>query len=293
MQNSSFNGSGGIVTDLDGTAIHENRGRTCIAKPVESALKELHALGHPFILNSLRFPLSVLRTFGREWYSISSAPIPLVSLNGSLTGFIRSTSEGELVFDEMQCFPLSRSEVDETLTGVFGLLQNNIKELLLFYYPRDWRVGEIIWTPVAERVHTVKQKYVSASAVTSVRIEKLRDQLMAEEICMIFLLIDAPQDLLMAYQHTKRSNFLTHRNINKLSGAQEICRHLCIELGHSVGAGDTELDTFLPGVGLAIIVGNSPVEFRGLVDTIKVADSRQLGALLFSLAKLRRGQGHG
>ena len=70
---SSFRDAGGIITDLDGTALHENEGRIYIPKSVELGLKQLNDLGRPFVLNSLRFPLSVLRTFGRDWYNVSNA----------------------------------------------------------------------------------------------------------------------------------------------------------------------------------------------------------------------------
>ena len=100
LRQSDFASRGGVVTDLDGTAVHEDRGRIYIPEPVEFGLKRLHDLGRPFTLNSLRFPLSVLRTFGREWYSVSNAPIPTVSLNGSLIGYVIKTDEDELAFEE-------------------------------------------------------------------------------------------------------------------------------------------------------------------------------------------------
>ena len=51
-------------------------------------------------------------------------------------------------------------------------------------------------------------------------------------------------------------------------------------------AGDTELDNFLSGVGLALLVGNQELTFRGMVDTIKLRDSLELGAVLFKAAEL-------
>ncbi|MGH6874851.1 MAG: HAD family phosphatase, partial [Aestuariivirgaceae bacterium] len=190
-----------------------------------------------------------MRTFGKEWYAISSAPIPLVALNGSLIGRVDKNAEGELVFEEIEAFPLTSTEIVEVLKGVGGLIDNGIKNILVFYYPRDWRMGEIIWTPVPDNVQHVKEKYVSASAVTAVEFSKLRDQLASEEICMIFLLIDVPEDQLMAYQHTKRTNFFTHKGVDKLFGARKISPHFNIDLTQSIGAGDTELDRFLCGVG--------------------------------------------
>jgi hydroxymethylpyrimidine pyrophosphatase-like HAD family hydrolase len=285
---SNFASRGGIVTDLDGTAVHEDQGQIYIPKSVEFGLKKLRDLGRPFILNSLRFPLSVLRTFGREWYNISNAPIPTVTLNGSLLGYVTKTNEDELGFEEIDAFPLTVAEIDEVLEGVKGLLDGGIKDILVFYYPRDWRIGEVIWTPVPERVMPVKEKYVSASSVTAVEFAKLREQMVGEEICMIFLLIEAPQDKLMAYQHTKRSNFFTRKGVDKLFGAQQIAPKLAIELAHSIGAGDTELDSFLSGVGLAVQVGNKNLEFKGLLQTVKISNSFDFGDLLFRLARMQR-----
>src|SRR4029453_16295701 len=88
LRQSSFKTSGGVITDLDGTAVHEFQGKIVIPKEVEFGLKRHYDLGRPLILNSLRFPLSVIRTFGADWYKISNAPIPTVTLNGSLIGFV-------------------------------------------------------------------------------------------------------------------------------------------------------------------------------------------------------------
>jgi hydroxymethylpyrimidine pyrophosphatase-like HAD family hydrolase len=288
LTQSRFRIAGSVMTDLDGTAVHEDRGRIYIPEPVELGLRELHLAGRPFILNSLRFPLSVLRTFGREWYSISNSPIPLVSLNGSLVGLVTKNEDEGLMFEEMEAFPITVKEIEEVLRGVKGLLDNNVKDLLIFYYPRDWRMGEVIWTPVPDNVFHVKQKYLSASSVTAVEFSKLCDQLAAEELCMIFLLIDLPHDQLMAYQHTKRSNFFTRKGVDKLFGAQQIAKHLGIDLTQSIGAGDTELDSFLSGVGLAVLVGNNNLDYKGLMHTIRLTDAFKFGSLLFRLAELQR-----
>ena len=129
--------------------------------------------------------------------------------------------------------------------------------------------------------------------MTAVEFPKLHTQMLAEEICMIFLLIDAPEDQLMAYQHTKRSNFITHKGVDKLFGARAMADVLQCDLRDSLGAGDTELDNFLDGVGLALVVGNNDLKFRGMMDTIKLKNSLELGVLLFRAAELARGQAHG
>lgn len=293
IDQSTFATSGSVVTDLDGTAVHEYQGKIIIPKEVELGLMRHYEGGRPLILNSLRFPLSVIRTFGQDWYKLSNAPIPTVTLNGSLMGFIKKTSGSQLVFDEAAAFPLSPNEIREALVGVQGLLDGGIKNILVFYYPRDWRIGEVIWTPVPENIISVKEKYTSASAVTAVEFPKLEDQMLAEDICMIFLLIDAPEDQLMAYQHTRRSNFITHKGVDKLFGAHTMGDLLGCELRQSLGAGDTELDNFLNGVGLALLVGNNELKFNGAVDTIKLRDSHELGSLLFRAAELAAGKTNG
>lgn len=286
IEQSSFASSGAVITDLDGTAVHEFRGKIAIPREVELGLMRHYERGRPLILNSLRFPLSVIRTFGQDWYKLSNAPIPTVTLNGSLAGYVKKNEDAELCFEEVLAFPLTEQEITEALEGVQGILDGGIKNILVFYYPRDWRIGEVIWTPVPENVHAVKQKYASASAVTAVEFPKLQQQMLAEEICMIFLLIEAPEDQLMAYQHTKRSNFITHKGVDKLFGARAMADFLQCNLQDSLGAGDTELDSFLSGVGLALLVGNQELPFRGMVDTIKLRDSLELGAVLFKAAEL-------
>lgn len=64
---SNFPEAGAVITDLDGTAIHEYEGRYSIPKSVELGLKKINDLGRPIVINTLRFPLSVIRTFGKEW----------------------------------------------------------------------------------------------------------------------------------------------------------------------------------------------------------------------------------
>ena len=133
LEASDFPRRGGIFTDLDGTAVHEDRGRIYIPKAVELGLKEIYEMGRPIVLNSLRFPLSVIRTFGAEWYKISNAPIPCVTLNGSLIGYLKKDDEGKLGFQELQAMPLDNAEIDAALDKIELLAESNINEILLFY----------------------------------------------------------------------------------------------------------------------------------------------------------------
>lgn len=286
---SRFAGEGAIITDLDGTAVHEFEGRIVIPDPVSHGLKRLNDLGRPVILNSLRFPLNVIRTFGREWYAITNAPLPLVSLNGGVMGYLTLTADDAITFEEIAAFPLAVTEIEEVLVGVQGLVDGGVTDLVLFYYPRDWTAGEIIWTPVPGRVAALRAKYPSASEIVSGAVAGLRDRLLAEDICMIFLLIELEGDRLMAYQHAKRSSFVTRKGVDKLFGAQEITARLGLDLESSVGAGDTPMDSFLKGVGLAVQVGAMDLEYHGLQETIRIASSLELGELLFRLADLQGG----
>src|SRR5581483_4770396 len=179
-------------------------------------------------------------------------------------------------------------DIDRACDTVAALVEDEIKDVLLFYYPRDWRVGEVIWTPVAEQVLPVKEKYVSASSVTAVEVSKLREQLHREDVCMITLLINVPEERRMAYQQTRRDNFVTRAGVDKLYGAQRMAEMLNFDLAASIGAGDTELDKFLSGVGLAVVVGGFNPDFQGVHATLRLKDSLELGDLLFQTAAMIR-----
>lgn len=152
----NFSTAGAVITDLDGTAIHEYEGKYSVPKSVEFGLKKIHDLGRPVVINTLRFPLSVIQTFGKEWYKISNAPVPTVLMNGSQLGYMVEGKEGELGYEEIAAFPLHENEIDEVLVNVRDLLKNGIEDLLVFYYPRDWTKGEIIWTPVQQKIFSFK-----------------------------------------------------------------------------------------------------------------------------------------
>jgi hydroxymethylpyrimidine pyrophosphatase-like HAD family hydrolase len=285
---SDFAGKGGVITDLDGTAIHEYQGRYLIPQSVELGLKKIYDLGRPVVINTLRFPYSVMRTFGKEWYKISNAPIPTVLMNGSQLGFITEVGHDKFGYEEIEAFPLNHEEINNVLKIITDFLKDGLNNLLVFYYPRNWQLGEIIWTPVTEKVKEVQQKYLSASTVFSNGVSQLEEELKKQDICMIFLLIDIPQDKLMAYQHTKKSNFFTHTGVDKRSGSQHIADHLGFELQHSLGAGDSEMDTFLTAVGQAVHIGNPYLQYEGLLPSIRLESSKELGDLLFQLAAMQR-----
>lgn len=282
---SQFRESGGIITDLDGTAVHEREGEVVIPHVVSHALKRLREQGHPIAINTLRFPMSVISTFGQEWYAITNAPLPIVTLNGSLIGHLKEGPSGAIVFEEIDARVLSAAEVEGVLTGVDGLISNGIDRLLVFYYPRDWRLGECVWTPVCDRLEHVRQKYLSASEISCGDVDLLRRRLMRSEICMMFLLVEQPLDNLMAYQHVKPASFITSGEIDKREGMKRLAARMGIDPAHWVGAGDTPMDNFLEDVGLAVHVGQWDLKYRGRQQTAKVRNSLEFGQLLFALSE--------
>ncbi len=229
-----------------------------------------------------------MRTFGKEWYNISNANVPTILMNGSQLGYMTKTSSDEFSYEEIMAFPLQEEEIKEVMQLVQQLITANEKDLLVFYYPRDWTKGEIIWTPASEKIQEIQDKYLSASSVYSASFAEVEDQLFSEDICMIFLLIDIPEERLMAYQHSRKSNFFTHKGINKLYGAQQMASYLQLDLHHALGAGDSEMDTFLKGVGLPVDVSNFDLPFDGVLPPVKIKGSSELGELLFQLAALQK-----
>ena len=278
---------GCLALDLDGTALNEERGRIYISESVEAGVKAIHDLKCPIILNTLRFPLSVINTIGLAWYELADIPILTVLLNGSILGYIRMTGS-KLEYDEIDAFPMTAHEIKLVLDGVSQLLKDGVDDLLLFIYTRNWREGESLWTPKPDRVETLRQKFVSAATVKSSTFDQLAAELNSKEICMMSLFIDRPEDTLMAYQHSKRNSFFTRRGVDKGFGLVEMARRLKISLPDSVGAGDTEMDSFLNEVGLAILVGGAPLLFKGKSHTVRVANPPELGLFISALAQNSR-----
>ena len=77
---SDFARSGAVISDLDGTAVHQTRDRWLIAEPVQLGLEQVREHGRPIIINTLRFPLSVIRTFGAQWVAWTEKPLPCVTM---------------------------------------------------------------------------------------------------------------------------------------------------------------------------------------------------------------------
>ncbi len=284
LRASRFRERGTVMTDLDGTAVHEVEGRVLLSRSVELGLQQVHAGGRQVLINTLRFPLSIMRVFGAEWRRASGSDMTAVSLKGSLIGRIVASQGGELAFEEIAAFPLGAGEIQDVLQGVRGLCDQGAQDLLVFFYPRDWRQGELIWTPDAQRIPAVQAKYRSASRVFAGGLPALEEALHGQDQCMVLLLIDAPQDRLMAYQHTERTRFVTHQGVDKRSGALALATHLGISLADSVGAGDAEPDNFLDEVGLAAIVGHQEVGFQGRWGTVRLADAPAFGEMLLRIA---------
>jgi len=274
-----------LVLDLDGTALLEDKGKVFISSSVEKGVKALHDLNVPIVLNTLRSPLSVINTIGHAWYQIADAPIPTVLLNGSIIGSIKCEGD-DLRYEEISAHPLGPHEIKAILDGITQLAKAGIDDLLLFFYPRDWTEGEILWTLKSTKVTELKKKYVSASRVISGSVDKLSAELLRREICMTSLFINRPEDTLMAYQHGKRSSFFTAKGVNKASGLREIAARLGRVPANALGAGDTEMDTFLSEVGFAIIVGKGKLSFKGRNETLRVDSPLDLGELMLAYARL-------
>jgi hypothetical protein len=284
---SDFARNGGIISDLDGTALLEEAGRLFVALPVEAGLKALIDLERPVVINTLRFPLNIIRTFGRAWSAITSEPIPIVSLNGAVFGHLRPHGEEDVEFVDVVSIPIGGEQIDGVLTELSAMLSGGISDLLVFHYPCDWRLGERIWTPHPDRVNEVRSRYASASEVTGGDLESLAGALRADGACMLMVVADVPADHRMAYQHANPNRFITAPGVDKLSGTRLAAERLGFELEHSVGAGDTPMDNFLSGVGLALQVGPIDLPFRGRLDTIRLLDPAALGAALFELSSLQ------
>src|SRR5688572_10638519 len=110
-----------LALDLDGTALLEDHGKVFISSSVEKGVRAIHDFEIPVVLNTLRFPLSVINTVGEAWYQIADVPILTVLLNGSVLGYIKCGEDGELHYEELAAFPLTPVEITSMLKGVIQL----------------------------------------------------------------------------------------------------------------------------------------------------------------------------
>ncbi len=287
--------------DLDGVVLVEERGNVFVSREVEQGIRDLTSVGWSVIINSLRFPLSIIRNIGPAWLSIYGADIPAVLMNGSLIGFFKN-KDGEVVFEESAAFPLASNEIDKIVEGIKVALEisvsGGVRDMAFFFYPRDWRRGEIVWVPEGTHVDAVRHNYGNATDVVAWSLSELREKLHAADICMAMLLIEkidmdkqTDEHVKQAYQHTKPMDFFTTSGVNKMTGSAVIANKLKISLADSAGAGDSEMDTFLCAVGLAVRVGRDKVPFEGIRHTIDVDGPPELGEAMRSLSVLLRVHG--
>lgn len=277
-------GKGALFLDLDGVALVEERGSVFVSREVEQGIRDVARLiGWPVVINSLRFPLSIMRSIGPAWLDMYSSDIPAVLLNGGLIGRFKKDSGG-MRFEESKAFPMTRSEVGKIMDGISDVIAGGERELAFFFYPRDWRRGEIVWVMEGTRVEDVRHKYTSASEVVAWSLPELREELERCEPVMALLLVNLTKDKRMAYQHTSSWDFFTREGVDKASGARSIAEMLGISLLDSIGGGDTEMDRFLAEVGMAVRVGGNKVAYKGVRQTLDVERPADLGLLVSSFA---------
>lgn len=275
-----FMHKGGLMTDLDGTVIQQKDGRYFMPDPVRTGLMDIYNTHCTVIINTMRFPLSVIKTFADDWYNISKASVPLVSLNGSQTGFVHKEKSG-FTFEETDAFPLKNKDITTFISDLNNVLKDGGKPIV-FYYPRDWKKGEIIWTPDKGLVKEMKEKYRSASHVYGADIQKLHEDLNAEDISMIFLLPGADPD--NSARFTGFKDFYSHHNVDKLYGAKKMISQLGRKIDHFIGAGDTPMDVFLKEVGLVLKVGTMNLNFDCKSTVLQIDRLDEIGEVFTELS---------
>jgi len=293
--------------DLDGVALVEEHGNVFVSREVEQGIRDLDAQGWSVIINSARFPLSIIKSIASAWLSIYEADIPAVLLNGALIGSFKK-QEDEVVFEEVAAFPLTRDEIEKLVLGIQEALGASIsggaRDLAFFFYPRDWRKGEIVWVPEGTHIDSVRHKYRNASEIVSWSFSELRERMFEANICMAAQLIEKESDAsteqepdaLQSFQIRNPWDFFMTDGINKAAGSAIIAEKLKVCLADSAGAGDSKMDTFLAKVGLAVRVGHGKdmdqvkkeIPFWGIHETLDVDGPPDLGEAMRSLAVLLR-----
>lgn len=279
-----FRQFGGLMTDLDGTIVQHQDGNYFILQEVQAGLNDLYRVNCPIILNTIRFPISIIKTFAAVLYPIAQNPIPVISLNGSQWGYISQGKDKEFSFTEAGAQPLKPIEIKSFMADIQLLVQNRVPNIAAFYYPRDWTKGEIIWSAEEDRVAEMTKTYKSASGVYSSSLAVLEKNLADEEISMIFLLVK--KDLIEG-THLQRNlkDFYTTAGANKLAGAHAFVNQLGRNLEHFIGAGDTPMDVFLKETGAVIKVGNLSLDFDCQATVLLVKTVSEMGDVFTQIAK--------
>lgn len=290
-------GRGALFLDLDGVVLLEVDGRLSISGTAERGIAEVVRLGRPVVMNSLRCPQAIISKIGHEWMSQYGKEIPAILLNGSSIGRFVKVND-DLEWQEDAAFPILEEEIDDFIRGVEDLIDGGIRDMLVFFYPRDWREREIIWTPGTAHAQQKQAEYGSIARVVSWTVAELRQRMKEAETCMIFQHIDRPKEILRSYLHQDPMSFFTRKagmRIDKASGMQEWSARNGVSPEDSIGAGDTDMDVFLSKTGLAVIVEEErrlehekrmPLRFRGVHETIWVHDPHETGELILLLAEL-------
>lgn len=280
----NFKQQGGLMTDLDGTIVQHQDGNYTIPLEVQAGLTELYRVNCPVLLNTLRFPLSIIETFAAVLYPLAQLPIPVISLNGSQWGYISQGENKEFSFIEAGAKPLTSAEINSFMADIRLLVQNKVPHIAVFYYPRDWTKGEIIWSAEQDRVAEMRQTYKSASQVYSSSLAVLEKNLADEEISMIFLLVK--KDLIQgAHLQRDLKDFYTTAGANKLAGAHAFVNQLGRNLLHFIGAGDTPMDVFLKETGAVIKVGSYPLDFHCQATILPVETVSEIGEVFTWIAE--------
>ncbi|MDQ4142092.1 MAG: HAD hydrolase family protein [Bacteroidota bacterium] len=279
-----FRQYGGLMTDLDGTIVQHQDGNYFIPPEVQAGLHNLYQVNCPIILNTIRFPISVIKTFAAVLYPIAQNPIPVISLNGSQWGYISQGKDEEFSFTEAGAQPLKSTEIKSFMADIQLLIQNKVPNIAVFYYPRHWTKGEIIWSAEEDRVAEIAQTYKSASWVYSSNLTVLEENLVAEEISMIFLLVKKDQIQGTHLQYNIK-DFYTTAGVNKLAGAHAFVNQLRSNLKNFIGAGDTPMDVFLKETGAVIKVGDLPLHFDCQATILPVDTVSEIGEVFNQIAE--------
>lgn len=280
--NIRFPQTGALITNLDGTVVREEKGKMLFHKSIEGPLKHIYTSSRPVVLNTLRFALSVTNNLGDEWEDITRNAMPVILLNGSQLGFISRVND-EIAFEQLYSECLRTEEISTVIKSIERFLRAGVTDFILFYYPEDWKCGEILWTPQEENVRHLEEKYPSASSVTSSSLEDLEENLQSSPVCMIFLFIESSEDHRMAYEHTRKNNFITHSGVDKSWGAKKMADLLNFDLENSIGVGSSEMDNYLNDTGIAINIGDD-IQYKGIHHTLRIPQE-SLGPLLSKLSE--------
>ena len=214
--------------------------------------------------------------------------IPVVLMMGSVVGELTLSDDGKLTYNNLLSLPFHQDQaaqvgnkvLEHLNKGVEGQSNENI-QYKFSYYPNaklDQLNGEMVWTP-KEADNNIIQLYQPYSTIDNGPIEDVLEKF--KESGSVYAILTASNRI--NGKIVLEENF-SPSGMTKSTGLNIALDRFGLHRRSIVGFGDSrKYDDFLDDVGLAGIVGQDEVPFKGTIGTLHIPSPNEFGPVLSGL----------